>query len=79
MRTASSARGRSSREKIQLAPGVEVRDTAPSSSTPEINTRYDEADGLTRSISAASGTPSQSAVLIRPKLLGSELPEHSSR
>ena len=39
----------------------------------------DAADGFARSTIAASGTPSQSAVLIRPKLVGSELPEHSIR
>ena len=40
MRIASSARRRSSREKIQLAPGTDVTGRAASSSTPETSTRY---------------------------------------
>jgi hypothetical protein len=66
MWTASSARWRSSREKIQLAPGTYVRDGVASSSTPEMSTRDAPAAGRMRSRIAASGTPSQSATLMRP-------------
>ena len=47
MRTASSARDKSSRVKIQLAPGADVLDGVTSSSTPETSTRYEAADGFT--------------------------------
>ena len=66
MRTASSARCRSSREKIQLAPGTDVTGRDPSSSTPLTSTRYEPAAGRTRSSTAPRGTPSHSAALISP-------------
>jgi hypothetical protein len=66
IRVASSARSRSDRAKIQLAPGTDVRAALASWSTPDTSRRWTGDAGRTRSSTRANGTPSQSAVLSRP-------------
>src|SRR5262245_6537263 len=63
--TASSSRDRSSLEKIQLAPGVDVFPGSVSSSSPDTRMRDPDSadDDATPSTKSRSGTPSQSAVL----------------
>ena len=71
------ARSRSSREKIQLAPGTDVCVRCRSSSNPATRTS-DVADAAPAwSSSVLIGTPDHRAALISPKFAGSELPEHS--
>ena len=65
--------------KIQLAPATEVCQVRLSSSMPVIRTSDSPLSSPARSTTAPIGAPVQDAALIKPKLAGSELPEHSSR
>src|SRR5262249_28449272 len=79
MRTARNAllRSRSAREKIQLAPGTDVRDDPLKSSTPDTSTNSADCAGAARSMSDIRGTPSQSAALMSPYAAAAVLPAHS--
>ena len=67
------------RGSIQLAPGCDRSDAREVSSMPEMSTPVASAGGGSAASTSASGTPSHSTALIRPKFCGLLLPAHSMR